>query len=117
MRLRGFPLLRVWIMMRMARDLQRGDVIRLAVTIKGSDIRVVDRVVPTGYRGIVGNRPIVAVWYQDHADDQGCPTGNTWADTSLVELAPMSSRCYCPSDCNCHHADIGRTNYCGCVNH
>lgn len=26
-------------------------------------------------------------------------------------------RCYCPSDCNCRRADIGRTNYCGCRNH
>jgi hypothetical protein len=36
------------------------------------------------------------------------------------ETAPMfevSERCYCPSDCNCRHADIGRTNYCGCRNH
>lgn len=28
-------------------------------------------------------------------------------------------RCYCPSDCNCHHQGppFNRPNYCGCQEH
>ena len=65
-------------------ELRRGDRIVLSFPSRDGtspNIRTVNRVIDMEACGIVGNRPLYSVWYDRH-DDDGCPTGNSGADTT-----------------------------------
>ena len=65
-------------------ELRRGDRVVLPFPTRAGtwpNVRTVNRVIDLHAEGIVGNRPLYAVWYDRH-DDDACPTGNSGADTT-----------------------------------